>query len=113
MHLHAKISDVRWKYVNTNMLIARNGTLVNLTDRCEIFLNGSLKFNEGLKRDSGIYTVQQFSENGDCLSERRIELSILGELFEITANFDICYNLKHNFSIRQGSFSTSIHIYVD
>lgn len=99
MHLHAKISDVRWKYVNTNMLIARNGTLVNLTDRCEIFLNGSLKFNEGLKRDSGIYTVQQFSENGDCLSERRIELSILGELFEITANLDICYNLKQFFNL--------------
>lgn len=99
MHLHAKISDVRWKYVNTNMLIARNGTLVNLTDRCEIFLNGSLKFNEGLKRDSGNYTVQQYSDNGDFLSEQHIELSILGELFEITANLDICYNLKQFFNL--------------
>ncbi|XP_045546098.1 T-cell surface antigen CD2-like isoform X1 [Salmo salar] len=77
MHLHTKISDVRWKHVDTDMLIAKNGTLVNLTDRCEIFLNGSLKFNEGLKRDSGNYTVQQYSDNGDFLSEQHIELSIL------------------------------------
>nr|XP_029503936.1 T-cell surface antigen CD2-like isoform X1 [Oncorhynchus nerka] len=77
MHLHAKISDIRWKHDNTDMLIARNGTLVNLMDRCEIFRNGSLKFNEGLKRDSGNYTVHQYSENGGRLSERHIELSIL------------------------------------
>ncbi|KAM9437715.1 T-cell surface antigen CD2-like isoform 2-T2 [Salvelinus alpinus] len=77
MNLHSKTSDVRWKHDNTDMLIARNGTLLNLTDRYEIFLNGSLKFNEGLKRDSGNYTVQQYSENGSLLSEWHIELSIL------------------------------------
>ncbi|CAB1333198.1 unnamed protein product [Coregonus sp. 'balchen'] len=77
MYLYAEFSDVRWKHVNTNMLIARNGTLVNLMDRCEIFLNGSLKFYEGLKRDSGNYTVSQYHKDGALLSVRNIELVIL------------------------------------
>ncbi|CAB1315892.1 unnamed protein product, partial [Coregonus sp. 'balchen'] len=73
--LQAKIPDMTWKHAN--MYIAKKGKLTNLMDRCKLFLNGSLKFYEGLKTDSGYYTVELFNDDGELISKRHIELSIL------------------------------------
>ncbi|KAM9333839.1 uncharacterized protein KZ484_018814 isoform 1-T2 [Pholidichthys leucotaenia] len=67
--------DVRWTQ-EPHLLLTRNGTSAACHGRCQLLANGSLCFSQVQSRDSGIYMLEVFDEQGKVKMTKNFLLQV-------------------------------------